>query len=66
MLDHIKQKIKVYFKIFTNKTTMKCLLFHSTLRNLKKRNLSKIMPQGFCNCVSIMLMTTAIRKQMTN
>lgn len=32
----------------------------------KKRNLSKIMPQGFCNCVSIMLMTTAIRKQMTN
>lgn len=65
MSDHIKYKVEVYFKIFKNKTTTTCLFSHCILRN-EKRKLSEIMPLGFSNYVSAMLMTTAMRKQMTN
>lgn len=60
----IKHKVKVYFKVFNSETAKNCLPSHCMSRNKKKK--SEITPQGFCNCVSASVMTTAIKKQMTN
>lgn len=61
---YIKHRVKVYFKVFNNETTKNYLPSHCMLRN--KKNKSEILPQGFCNCVSALMMTTAIKKQMAN
>ena len=59
-----KHKVKVYFEVFNSETAKNCLPSHCMSINKKKK--SEITPQGFCNCVSALMMTTAIKKQMTN